>query len=334
MRHRFGFGPPTQRRIRASAYAICAVCAVLSLHEPVLAKSTASDSPPGDSAADMAQLDILLAKDAIAENWAAYTLLFDGDGVSDKRVQWADHTFTEDATWKWYDIEGKLIKQASGLSELRKNPSIVQQATFKHIPMALMYDEVTPTTAATRTIVWFVDIPKATVAGQADGVSGVGADGHARGVAQMALGVYHDTWRKVDGNWRKSTSALYSANNVATSTFGPAEASPATSTAASIQPPEWASDTVVFHGMSAVDVLAIKDRIRQRWADYSLMIDGDGISKDPPGWAADILGTDARWLWFDPTGHLCATSTPWKSSGRTNRSSPKPSSRLPASICL
>jgi hypothetical protein len=74
-------------------------------------------------------------------------------------------------------------------------------------------------------------------------------------------------------------------------------------TAAWAQPP--ARDTIIAHGMTELDVLMIKDQIRQRWADYTLIIDGDGVTRSPiDGWTPNLLATNMRWLWFSSDGDL------------------------------
>jgi hypothetical protein len=158
-------------------------------------------------AADMPVIDVLAAKDDILENWAAFAFLISGDGVTDGRAQWADHTFTSDVKWKWYDATGNLRMEANGIDEMRLPPMGAAHSSFAQVPMTIKYDEITPTTAKTRTVVMYVNVPKSTLKGQPDGVPGF-----SRGVPQVALGVYHDTWRKENGRWKKSESILYDAN--------------------------------------------------------------------------------------------------------------------------
>lgn len=278
--------------------ALPAACVALSpLSGPALAQ-TATYSADPRVAPGMAPLDVLLVKDAILENWAEYTLLFDGDGVADRRALWADATFTDDLKWRWYDADGKLMMQADSREEMRKFPQPALTASFRHIPIAVRYDDITPTTAKTRTIVAFVDVPWAKSKDKADGVEGVGVPG----VPRVGMALYHDTWRKVDGKWLKATSTLYSANKG----FWPGNTPVPKPT---VSPPPlnsrtWARPTIVANGMSPLDVLVVKNEIRERWADYTFVIDGDGVGQYGGEWSQLSFAPDLRWLWFDPEGTL------------------------------
>jgi len=84
----------------------------------------------------------------------------------------------------------------------------VNHRPWKHLPIAVKFDEITPTTAKTRAIVVMFMVPKATQPGIADGAAGLSTPA----VPQAGQAVYHDTWRKENGIWLKSSTIVYSAN--------------------------------------------------------------------------------------------------------------------------
>ena len=183
----------------------------------VPASAEAPAFPDTKVAKGMAPLDVLLVKDAIRESWAQYTLLIDGDGVTNDNANWAERTFTKDLKWEWYDANGKLVQRITSMAEMRdrmKTESFLgthpesMQSYKKHLPITIKFDEVTPTTAKTRTIVVMLSVPKSKVQGGPDGVPGLDVPG----IPQVGMAVYHDTWRKEDGHWLKSVSILHSAN--------------------------------------------------------------------------------------------------------------------------
>jgi hypothetical protein len=156
----------------------------------------------------MSPLDVLLVERAIRENWANYTLLDDGDGVVLRQEYWAKFSFTNDYKWVWYDSSGHTIGEV-GLANFQREPlNGVVQRPWKHLPITIKLDAVTPTTAKSRTVVLFMAVPKATVANRPDGAEGLST----AAVPQAGMAVYHETWRKENGIWLKASSVVYSAN--------------------------------------------------------------------------------------------------------------------------
>jgi hypothetical protein len=161
----------------------------------------------------MSAEDVLVAEQAIENNWANYTLQLDGDGTALRTREWPDLSFTDDLTWDFYDQNGKLTghldaAQAREIGVKEAGPEGVVHRPWKHLPIITKFDEVTPTTAKTRTVVVFFLVTKATAPGRPDGAEGLATPA----VPQAGMAVYHDTWRKVKGIWMKSSSALYASN--------------------------------------------------------------------------------------------------------------------------
>jgi len=164
-------------------------------------------------AAGMSMADVLIAEQAIEDQWANYTLLLDGDGLALRTAQWPDLSFTDDFKWSFYDQNGKLqsqidMKQARDIGVKEAPPAGVVQRPWKHLPIITKFDEVTPSTAKTRTVVVFFLVAKATAPNIPDGVAGLSTPA----VPQAGMAVYHDSWRKEQGFWKKSSSALYATN--------------------------------------------------------------------------------------------------------------------------
>jgi hypothetical protein len=282
-------------------------------------------------AAGMAPLDVLVAKDAILERWAQYTLLLDGDGIADRAAVWAEDSFTPDFKLKLYDVDSKLVFQANSQDEMRKGPQAALLASSRHVPITIRYDEITPTTANTRTVVLFVDVAKASVQGKADGVPGLDIPG----VPQAAMAVYHDTWRKVDGKWLKSSTTIYAANKGLWPDSDVSRVSNAPNSPQLLNERTWARETTVAHGMSPLDVLVVKNEIRQRWSDYTLLLDGDGIERHSNEWAPSTFTPDLRWIWFDPEGRVARNLSSMEQMQRRFSGNPKEqgsSKHLPLSM--
>lgn len=160
---------------------------------------------------------VLVIKDQIREAWAQYTLMHQGDGLTDEGDKWADRSFTPDAIFQVYSNDGRKLREYRGLEEIRKynSASIASQGPWKqtpgkHLPIITAYDEVTPTTAKTRTVLVDITVERSTVKGVPDTAPGMKAPGVP---SSVGLAVYHDTWKKQGDVWKKSESILYAANS-------------------------------------------------------------------------------------------------------------------------
>jgi len=81
----------------------------------------------------------------------------------------------------------------------------------------------------------------------------------------------------------------------------PADKAP-TLHADAIPPTLEAQETKIAKGMSPIDVLLVKDAIREKWANYSLLLDGDGTSLHIGEWAELTFTKDMKWVWYDVNG--------------------------------
>jgi hypothetical protein len=156
----------------------------------------------------MSPIDVLMVERAIKENWANYTLLDDGDGVALRQEYWAKFTFTKDYKWVWYDAAGHTIGEVGYENFVRQPLPGVVQRPWKHLPITIKFDEITPTTARTRTVMLFMAVPKATVSNRPDGAEGLSTPA----VPQAGMAIYHENWRKESGIWLKASTIVYSAN--------------------------------------------------------------------------------------------------------------------------
>jgi hypothetical protein len=156
----------------------------------------------------MSPIEVLQIRAAITDAWTNYSLIIDGDGTSLHEKEWAELTFTDDFKWVWYDANGHTTGEI-GKKEMARIPAPdVNHRPWKHLPIAVKFDEITPTTAKTRAIVVMFMVPKATKPGVPDGAAGLSTPA----VPQAGQAVYHDTWRKENGIWLKSSTIVYSAN--------------------------------------------------------------------------------------------------------------------------
>jgi hypothetical protein len=56
--------------------------------------------------------------------------------------------------------------------------------------------------------------------------------------------------------------------------------------------------------MSPLDILVAKDEIREQFGRYTLLLDGDGLTKDPNKWAEELFTADATFQSVGPDGQL------------------------------
>ena len=148
----------------------------------------------------MSRLSTLVEKEAIREQLAQYELLSDGDGETRDGRAWVDRLFTPDAVFEAYSPDGTLGTRWVGAAEIFRNSqahSIDPKAPIahRHYMLGTVFDVLTPTTAETRSTSIILGATK-------------GADGKDPVGTMTMLLVYHDTWRKSGGVWRKSHSVL------------------------------------------------------------------------------------------------------------------------------
>lgn len=148
----------------------------------------------------MTPLQKLVVKDEIMEMLARYTLLLDGDNLTRDPAKWGELLFTPDATFQSIGPFGELLNAPGdgliGRATIAKRFGGAQAGPRlgRHYPVNVVFDEITPTTVRTRSTVAIWS----------------GQRGSEAVVAQSpALIVYHDTWRKQDGVWKKAKSDLH-----------------------------------------------------------------------------------------------------------------------------
>lgn len=186
---------------------------------PALAKEAAPGhhKPAGRPPVQSQALSILLAKEAIREQLTLYALLIDGDGKGRDPRAWADRLWTEDATFQVFDADGKSIfGNDVGLRGRAAIFAMFGRSLPENLPFAVRhvfgnpyFDEITATTARTRTIGFVIRGDKAEP---------------EPGAAQRPLAAYvfHDVWRRgTDGTWRKAMTTVYCGVGCARTPTGP-----------------------------------------------------------------------------------------------------------------
>jgi len=56
--------------------------------------------------------------------------------------------------------------------------------------------------------------------------------------------------------------------------------------------------------MSPLDILVAKDQIREQLGQYTLLLDGDGLTRDSDKWAEKLFTEDATFQSIGPDGQL------------------------------
>jgi hypothetical protein len=166
----------------------------------------------GQTDVALSPIEILVEKEAIREQLAQYDLLLAGDGVRRDGLAWATRLFTQDATFQVFTPDGRMFLNPRNRDEIaqlvgrrpvttnqqRPSPPPGPARVTRHFPINTAFDELTRTTARTRTSTLVISVPRI-------------ADPAIAPV--ITLVTYHDTWRKeADGVWRKSSTILRNAN--------------------------------------------------------------------------------------------------------------------------
>lgn len=184
---------------------------------------------------------------------------------SPSQVVFHDVWVREDGLWKKQSSELRYLTKGFAESEAAPQPRMVgsdprardPRVRVRHFPIAMVVDELTPTTAKTRTALIIM--------------SGQRNSGDVNvPLRNSAFFIYKDTWRKEVGKWKKVDSVLHytTYNESLPDIPGGGE-----DTIASRGPIYAKAGT----GMSELDILTAKAAIRSQWADYTLINDGDGL---------------------------------------------------------
>lgn len=145
----------------------------------------------------MSKLDILLVKQDIVDALAAYSFAWDGDPLKPEGnpEAWAD-IFVEDGVFQAIGTDGvvmdRWVSRAERIDCAKKlgvgSKKMADPLKMKHLMQQFMWDEITPTTAKTRTSVIIPVVNNA-----------------AGAVTAMPMGVYYDIWVKTETGWKISS---------------------------------------------------------------------------------------------------------------------------------
>ena len=149
-------------------------------------------------------IESALARESIREALAHYSMLLDGDGVGRDPETWAKKLFTSDATFVLHYPDGSEQYRIEGREAIGKTfgrPGSSKVAT-RHFMVNTVFDELTPTSAKTRTSALIQVSRRDQDCAKKEGVLNGGQP------LLSALIVYHDTWVHDAGEWKKKLSIL------------------------------------------------------------------------------------------------------------------------------
>jgi hypothetical protein len=178
----------------------------------ILAAGLAVTHAPGSAraaAAAMSPLDRLVAEDEMRQKLALYAMDADGDGAQPKNIrELADVTLTPDVVSDLYFPNGALQGHSVGRDAIVTGTAPANPASpiaGRHFLVSVYFDEVTPTTAKSRTTSVHFDITK-NMLGADCKKAGEGACG-GRVVDAMTV-VYHSSWVKTKDGWQMANNVI------------------------------------------------------------------------------------------------------------------------------
>ncbi len=149
-------------------------------------------------------IESALARESIREALANYSMLLDGDGVARDARTWADKLFTPDAVFISHYPDGTEQIRIEGREAIYKTfgrPGSPEVAG-RHFMVNTVFDELSPTTAKTRTSALIQVSKRDQDCARKKGILNGGAP------VISAILVYHDTWVRDGGEWKKKLSIL------------------------------------------------------------------------------------------------------------------------------
>ncbi len=166
------------------------------------------------AAGALSPIDKVVIENEINQQMTLYTLLLDGDGVNkaDARA-FADKLFTPNAKYPNYSWDGTLGIVRDGREGIytRVNAALGQEdptVKDRHFNVGTYFDEVTPTTAKTRTVAMSLRINRNMLGPDCKKLGGEGAcSGH---LIRATTFTYFDEWQKTPEGWLLTNSALRS----------------------------------------------------------------------------------------------------------------------------
>ena len=159
----------------------------------------------------LSPVEKLVIENDINQQIILYGLLADGDGTSGKDVRGlADKTLAPDVVTDVILPGGKVISHTTtSEAVVASTPALVDRPSAgRHFMVATYFDEVTASTAKTRTTTLYIEAIKNT----GPGCETRGPDACGGRVTHAVTLVYHDTWKKTASGWKKTQSALYRDN--------------------------------------------------------------------------------------------------------------------------
>jgi hypothetical protein len=149
-------------------------------------------------------IESALARESIREALAQYSMLLDGDGINPDARRWADKLFTADAVFLSHYPDGTEQIRIEGREAIFKTfgrPGSPEVAS-RHFMVNTVFDELTATTAKTRTSALIQVSKRDRECARKKGILNGGEP------VLSAILVYHDTWLLDGGEWKKKLSIL------------------------------------------------------------------------------------------------------------------------------
>jgi hypothetical protein len=175
--------------------------------------STGQSFTAAYAATSLTPVDKLLAEDEIRQQIALYGLYADGDGAGgnprDLRKM-ADTLMTPDVVSEIYVARGGPPRILTGRDIVAKSPpendpDRAKRIAGRHYLVATVFDDVSATTAETRTTAVYFDATKNQVGGDC-AKAGEGACGGQP--VKTVMWVYHMTWKHTPQGWQISRNVL------------------------------------------------------------------------------------------------------------------------------
>jgi hypothetical protein len=160
----------------------------------------------------MSPVDRLIAEDDIRQRLSLYALYADGDGVNPMDTPaLAEKLMTPDVVSKSYPANGGPPRILNGRAPVagtnpRQMPPVDRPSAGRHYLVQTYFDEVTPTTAKTRSTALYFDVTRNLVGPDC---KAAGPDACGGKVVSSALWVYHMTWKKTADGWQIVENLLY-----------------------------------------------------------------------------------------------------------------------------
>ena len=177
----------------------------------VLILACAGAGPATAAAIGMAPIDRLVAEDDIRQQLALYALLADGDGISPKDIDTLATKITApDVVTEIFPADGgpptHTVGRAAVIGPRPTGTPPPPTNVSRHYLVDTYFDEITPTTARTRTTSVHFNLTKNLV-GKDCLQRGAGACGGQ--VNKVTMWTYHMRWVKNADGWQIGYNALH-----------------------------------------------------------------------------------------------------------------------------